>query len=101
MRESAVEKHFRKQVLFHGGWVRKMIWPGHKGAPDRLAIWPLSMTPAWKTTPWIDFVELKRPKGPTAEHQKREHDKLSALGCNVFVLDTIEAVDNYIRERTS
>lgn len=103
MRESTVEKHLRKRATAAGALVRKMVWPGHRGAPDRLVIWPPD--PMLKVVgvhlPRIDFVELKRPKGPTADHQTREHEKLRALGCNVFILGSIEAVDRYIAERTS
>lgn len=104
MRESVVEKHLRKQVIAKGGWIRKMVWPGHKGAPDRLVIWPFtSYDSADEPYPdaLIDFVECKAPKGPTADHQIREHNKLRALGCTVLTLDSIEAVDRYIAERTS
>lgn len=48
----------------------------------------------------IDFVELKAPGQKPDPHQEREHARLRALGCNVFVLDSIEAVDTYIKERT-
>lgn len=48
----------------------------------------------------IDFVELKAPGQKPDPHQEREHARLRALGCNVFVLDNIEAVDAYIARRT-
>lgn len=103
MRETKVEEHLRKQVIANGGWIRKMVWPGHKGSPDRLVIWPWHHLVAGllRGFPVIDFVELKAPKGPTADHQIREHDKLRAMGCTVLILDSIEAVDRYIAERTS
>lgn len=50
--------------------------------------------------PEIDFVELKAPGKKPDHHQEREHARLRALGCNVFVLDSIEAVDAYIASRT-
>lgn len=104
MRETKVEEHLRKQVIANGGWIRKMAWPGHVGSPDRLVIWPPLDRNSYdcdRCMPTIDFVELKRPKGPTADHQIREHDKLLALDCTVLILDSIEAVDCYIAERTS
>jgi hypothetical protein len=104
MRESTVEAHLRKKATAAGALVRKMIWPGHRGAPDRLVIWP-------NPQPWlndrglpsalVDFVELKAPGRKPDPHQEREHEKLRAMGCAVYTLDSIEAVDRYIAERTS
>lgn len=48
----------------------------------------------------IDFVELKAPGKKPDPHQEREHARLRALGCNVFTLDSIEAVEAYIASRT-
>lgn len=100
MRESTVEKHLRKKATAAGALVRKMVWPGHRGAPDRLVIWkPLRVDLGWR--PAIDLIELKRPGGTLEDHQVREHDKLRSMGCTVLTLDSIEAVDRYIAERTS
>lgn len=98
MRETDVEKHLRKQVIAKGGLIRKMIWPGHRGAPDRLVVWRQNL---YGTGNVIDFVELKAPGKKPDPHQEREHAKLRAAGCTVIVLDTIEAVDTYIARRTS
>ena len=104
MREAVVERHLREKAGAAGALVRKMVWPGHRGAPDRLVVWP-------NPQPWlndrglpsalIDFVELKRPGGKLEDHQEREHEKLRSLGCAVFTLDSIEAVDQYLAGRTS
>ena len=103
MRESTVEMHLRKKATAAGAMVRKMVWPGHRGAPDRLVIWPDD--PTWAAGDGlparIDFVELKRPGGTLEDHQVREHKKLRSMGCTVLVLDSIEAVDKYIAGRTS
>lgn len=100
MRETTVEKHLRKQATAAGALVRKMIWPGHRGAPDRLVIWPaLRVDLGWR--PAIDFIELKAPGKKPDPHQEREHERLRAAGCTVIVLDSIEAVDKYIAQRTS
>ncbi len=105
MRESTVEMHLRKKVTAAGALVRKMIWPGHRGAPDRLVIWPdaalgLDASNA-DGAPQIDFVELKAPGKKPDPHQEREHARLRGAGCTVLVLDTVEAVDGYVAERTS
>jgi hypothetical protein len=99
MRESTVEAHLRKKATAAGALVRKMVWPGHRGAPDRLVIWPVRFASGWSSTD-IDFVELKRPGGKLEDHQVREHEKLRSMGCAVFTLDNIEDVDAYIARRT-
>jgi len=122
VRETVVEAHLRKQVIAKGGLVRKMTWPGHRGAPDRLVIWPgfrfetaipdqtardyaaavtRKIAAEMPGTAVIHFVELKAPGGKLEDHQVREHDKLRSMGCSVFTLDSIAAVDKYIAERTS
>lgn len=125
MRETTVEKHLRKRVIAAGGLIRKMIWPGHRGAPDRLVVWPgfrVDLPEGFDPTPGavnyvsavskmvrsempgsavIHLVELKRPGGRLDDHQVREHQKLRDMGCAVYTLDSIEAVDAYIAERTS
>lgn len=102
MRETAVEKHLTKRATAAGAVVRKMVWPGHRGAPDRLVIWPEGHHRNWHAhSPDVHFVELKRPGGKLEDHQVREHDKLRSMGCAVYTLDSIEAVDRYITERTS
>ena len=104
MRESTVEMHLRKKATAAGALVRKMIWPGHRGAPDRLVIWSdaslgLEASRA-DGDPRVDFVELKAPGKKPDPHQEREHEKLRGAGCTVLVLDTIEKVDEYIAART-
>lgn len=111
MRESTVETHLRKRATAAGALVRKMIWPGHRGAPDRIVIWKSpSLAIHEKDTfqglivnrpALVDFVELKAPGKKPDPHQEREHAKLRAAGCMVIVLDSIEAVDLYITGRTS
>jgi hypothetical protein len=96
MRESTVEAHLRKKATAAGALVRKMVWPGHRGAPDRLVIWAEGLG----RQPRVDFVELKRPGGRLDDHQVREHEKLRGMGCAVFTLDSIEAVDAYVARRT-
>lgn len=102
MKESRVEAYLKERAEAHGALVRKLAYLGRKGASDRMVVWGhanydrLAMT----TSARIDFVELKAPGKKPDHHQEREHARLRALGCNVFVLDSIEAVDAYIASRT-
>lgn len=87
MKESRVEGHLVKRVTAAGGSVRKCVWLGRRGAPDRVVLWPGH----------LDWVELKRPLTPVAEdHQLREHKRLRASGQAVYVLASIEEVDGYV-----
>lgn len=88
MLEETVEQYLRKRVNATDGEIRKVTWPGHRGAPDRLVGWPGNGRNA--------LVELKRPKGRAEAHQLREHAKLKAIGLAVVILDSREAVDNFI-----
>lgn len=91
MREYHVEQYFCEQVTATGGIVRKVMWIGRRGAPDRWCGWPLLKRAGW--------VELKHPKTPSAKaHQAREHERMRSCGERVDVLATIEAVDAYIKE---
>lgn len=88
MLESKVEAHLVKRVKALGGEVRKVQWIGRRGAPDRLVMLPLETRTV--------FVELKRPGGKLEAHQRREHERMHKMGQCVLVLDSIEAVDQWL-----
>jgi len=85
VRESRIENYFVQQVTLAGG--RALKFTGYRNAPDRLVIWP------WGR---INFVELKAPLGRLRSGQKREHERLRAVGCQVIVLRTKAEVDGYV-----
>lgn len=87
MIEAHVETYFKRRVKETGGEERKVVFPGRKGAPDRLCGWPNGCHA---------FVELKRPKGKAEAHQLREHQRLRAIGLRVVILDTREKVDDFV-----
>lgn len=91
MRESVVEKHFRLEVIRIGGRVRKYVSPGRIGVQDRMAFYPNGV---------IHFVELKAPRKDLRTRQKYEAKWMKDWGFDVFKLDSIEAVDDYIRNIT-
>lgn len=84
-RESTIEGYFCRQVKKLGGKVYKMVWPGIKGAPDRMVAYHGS-----------HFVELKRPGKKAEAHQKRRHADLEKQGIHVAVISTKEEVDLWI-----
>jgi hypothetical protein len=92
MLERKVVKHLKKRVLELGGECRKQQWPGTKGAPDQLVLFkgaPVRLPPHFRHL----MVETKRSGKALRAHQVRRRVELSSAGVFVFVLDTIEAVD--------
>lgn len=91
MRERTVEGYLKEQVEASGGIIRKAMWIGRRGCPDRWCGWPSTKRSGW--------VETKKPLTPHAEaHQAREHARLRSCGERVDVLATFEQVDEYVKE---
>lgn len=91
MRESRVETHLVRGVKMRGGEVRKLAWIGRRHAPDRAVLWPHAGVLGRH-----DLVELKAPGKKACGGQLREHDRLRRAGFNVYVLDTVEKVNDYL-----
>ena len=77
-KESSVERHLVREVVKFGGVVRKVVFPGHAGAPDRVVMFPHVI--AW--------IELKNAQGSTSPPQVREHEMLHMMKQRVYVLRT-------------
>lgn len=77
VREKDVERYLVGHIRKAGGEIRKVIFPGHSGAPDRLVLFPDGES---------TWVELKAPLGSVKAHQRREHERLRAMGQVVLVL---------------
>lgn len=90
MRESLIEKFFVDQAKQHGGLVRKVVYQGRAGSPDRWAFFPGGQ---------LLIVELKAPTKKPAPHQVREMERLRAFGFFVAWLDTKEKVDQVLADR--
>jgi len=89
MRERDIEAHLKRRVKELGGEIRKTEWIGRVGAPDRRVMLP-GRAPVW--------VELKAPGVAPEAHQIREHNRMRRLGELVEVIDSLEAVDNLLKE---
>lgn len=89
MLEAKVEDYFVEQVEAHGGVQRKLKWIARRGGPDRFV--------KFLGAPVV-LVELKRPGKTARPEQEREHARLRAAGVDVRVIDTKQAVDNFIRD---
>lgn len=88
MRESQIEKALVKAAIAAGGEVRKVQWIGRRGAPDRVVMLPEGVM--W----WI---ELKAPGKKAEPHQLREHKRMRALGQIVFVVDSLEQIEELFK----
>jgi hypothetical protein len=87
VRESTIEAHLVQRVKAAGGIAYKWVSSSHAGVPDRIVILPNA---------YMAFVELKAPgKKPTAL-QNREHAKLIRMGMRVYVIDSIDGVDEFM-----
>lgn len=89
MLERRVEQRLVDGVRAAGGLAMKWVSPSMSGVPDRIVFLPGGR---------IRFVELKAPGQKPTPLQQRIHRMLEGLGCEVVVLDSVEAVDAWVRE---
>jgi len=88
VRESFVEDKFKARIKQEGGHCFKLRFIARVGAPDRLVL----------LKKWHCLVELKRPKKYAEEHQTRLHKLLIWAGFKVFVVNSIEGIEDVITE---
>lgn len=85
--EKVLEAKLRKAIELRGGIALKLSSQLHRGLPDRMVLMPHAM---------IYFVEMKSSgKRPTAL-QRLCHDWLRKLGYFVAIIDSSEALDNFL-----
>lgn len=84
MRERDVERALIRAVKAEGGLVRKLMWIGRRGAPDRLVKIP--------GRPLL-LIELKAPGGRLSRLQQVEHKRLRAAGLEVRVVWKVEQIE--------
>ena len=83
MRESQVRKYLHDRIKELGGEYRAAKWFGRDHCPDDFVMLPGRHL----------WVEGKRPGKDAEAGQAREHTRMRAAGCEVYVLDTIEKID--------
>lgn len=90
-KERDLESRFCSAVKARGGVVRKVIWDGVAGAPDRIVL---------ATGPRMAFVELKRTDGTgrVSKLQAREIRQLRRLGFDARVIQTDAEVAEFVKE---
>lgn len=86
MRESAIERYLVKRMNEIGAICLKMVPTYHAGLPDRLVLYEGTTT----------FVELKAPGKKPTKLQLTFTDELKAAGHVAVVIDSKEAVDEFV-----
>lgn len=86
MRERDVELYLKKQVEKIGGLCWKFTSPGTRGVPDRVLVLKSG----------VYFVEVKAPGGRVSPMQTHRINQLEARNANAKVLDSKDAVDEFI-----
>lgn len=82
MLERQIEQALVRRVKALGGICEKFTSPGRRAVPDRIVTLPGGR---------VIFVECKTPgKKPTVT-QQLDHERRRLLGCDVRVIDSIEA----------
>lgn len=94
MRESEIEAYLVKRVEAMGGAVRKVSWPGRRGAPDRLVM--LRERYGLDAGPRTIWVELKKPGLKPRVDQLAEHALLRSYGQRVEVINSLKGVDDLL-----
>lgn len=77
--ESTVEYTVVGLAEKDGWFCRKIVWPGHSGAPDHVFI-------KGGRVVWIEF---KAPGKEARILQKRKHGEMRAHGAEVHVVDSV------------
>lgn len=90
--EKNIEVYLAQRITKRKGMTLKFVSPGHAGVPDRLVILPAGK---------VIFVEMKRPGEKPRPLQLKVMEKLKNLGCDVRVLDSKEAVNDFVEEVTA
>jgi hypothetical protein len=93
VKEATVERYLVKRVKALGGEIRKVVFPGHTGAPDRVVFFNTGCGYGATCGPPVLWIELKSPVGVLKLRQLREHRRLRDLGQRVTVIKSKEEVD--------
>lgn len=92
MTEKYIEQQLCKKIKTMGGIAAKFVSPGFDGVPDRLILLPSRR---------VFFAETKAPGKKLRKLQERRKRQLESLGFKVFVIDSLEGIEEMIKEVTN
>lgn len=87
--ENQLEEKLRKKIKELGGIALKFVSPGRAGVPDRIILMPQGK---------IYFVEMKSPRGEVNPIQKYVFEKFEKLGFKVHILNSDDAIKNFLEK---
>lgn len=88
MRESKLDRYLVARVKALKGKIRKVVFTGHRGAPDRM-VWLPGL-------PFIVMMEIKATGKKSTAGQLREQMELRRMGFVVFEVSSKEQIDGAI-----
>lgn len=86
-KESAIEASFTRACEREGWKVRKLSYPGRRGASDRMVV---------ARFPYVAFAEVKRPGEEPSPLQDIEHGDLHGMGHPVFLIRTEADIRRFV-----
>jgi len=85
--EKQIEARLKREVEKAGGLALKFISTGTGGVPDRIVLLPGKE---------VVFVELKGPGKSLSPLQQKRKKQLEMLGFQVYVIDSYQAVRDFL-----
>ena len=85
--EKLIEKNLCKEVKKIGGMAIKLLCNQFSGLPDRMCLFPNGI---------VVFVEVKTTGQKPRRLQTIVHEKIRALGFDVYIVDSNDKVDDII-----
>jgi len=84
-----LQEHLKRVVQKSGGQYRKARWEGRRGCPDCFI---------WWTWPNAAFIEIKADDDRLSGHQQREIERMRGDGVPVFIVWSIEDIDEIVKK---
>ena len=91
MRERDIERKLIQEVRRTGELALKFVSPGFNGVPDRLLLFMGGK---------VAFAEVKAPGEKPRPLQEHRMEQLRGLGFRVYVVDSLDAVQNIVQIET-
>lgn len=98
-KEGEVQTYAQEQLKKRGCLVRKISYEGRRACPDLLVLVPERDYLRWYAEPQTLFLEIKKDEQTKPDpHQKREHERMRAVGADVRTIGSKAQVDELVKE---